>query len=358
MMVEIKKHTLRKLRQHLAHFDWSLLVAALILTGVGIAFLWRHSPGGPGINYGKKQLVWLAVALVGMLAAVIPHYLRFVKVGYTLYLVGLLGVAAAAVVGVGPRSVRRFFSIGGVLVHPAEFAKLALIVCLAKYVMYRDNYRKLSGLIVPLALTALPMAAVILQPDLGSALVFLPILYALLYVAGARVKHLALVAGLGLGMLPVFYFRLLKSYQRVRLLAFINPQAYARDYGGYHLLQSLIAVGSGGPTGKGFGQGISELGFLPARHTDFIFAVLAEEWGFVGALGVLTVYLFILVKGLSIAYDTREPSGRLLAVGVVTLFACHIFINVGMTIQLMPITGLTLPFMSYGAAHQRQDEAG
>jgi rod shape determining protein RodA len=355
-IIEPGQNYSQKLRRVAGRFDWSLLLAALVLAAIGIVFIWSASHGGASAGgfasgYFKRQVVWLGVALVGFLAAVIPHYLVFVKLGYTLYVLGLLLVGLTLVVGVGPGSVRRFLSIAGQRVHPGEFAKLALIVCLARYVMYRDNYRKLFGLIVPLVLTLLPMAAVILQPDLGSALVFLPILFVVLYVAGARPKHLGLVIALGLASLPIFYFHLLRPYQQVRLKAFINPQAYARDYGGYHLLQSLNAVGSGGFWGQGLGQGnVSQLGFLPTPHTDFIFAVIAEEWGFIGAVFMLGLYLFIFMKGLAIAWHTREPFGRLLAVGIVALFASHVFINTAMTVQLMPITGLALPFVSYGGS--------
>jgi cell division protein FtsW (lipid II flippase) len=223
-------------------------------------------------------------------------------------------------------------------------------LALARYLAYRRDYRRVAGLIPPLLLVVLPMGLILVEPDLGTSLVLIPALFVMLYMAGASLKHLSAVAAMGAACAPVMYFFVMGPAQRGRITAFLSPD---RDpFGaGWHLRQSLAAVASGGATGEGFSSGAPVLlnrGF--AAHTDFIFAVIAHEWGFVGGLAVILLLFLFFSRGLEIAGSTREPFGRLLVVGFLTMLAFQALVNVGMTLRLCPITGITLPFISYGGS--------
>jgi len=337
--------------------DWLLLGAVLLICAIGVIFIWsasyRLSPDTgewSATRQPLRQVVWLLLSLGVFVAFLMPKYTFCMRTAYPLYAVGLLlllGLFAMTPI----RQVRRWYPIGRFLFQPSEFMKVILILTLARYLMYRKNYRTLKGLIAPFILTLIPIMLIVRQPDLGTALVFLPILFALLYVAGAKRKHLVAIIILGLLSMPVLY-SMLRDYQKNRLICFINPEKPEhKNVGGFQVLNSVCAVGSGGLFGRGWRSGTQQLfDFVPADDTDFIFAVVGEEWGFVGVIGLLTLYFMVFLCGLGIARNTREPFGRLVAVGVVTMLAAQVLINVGMTVQLMPVTGLPLPFMSYGGS--------
>jgi rod shape determining protein RodA len=343
----------------LRQIDWLLVVSALVICALGIAFVWSASirlsqETGDWAATGQplRQAVWLAVSLAALVLVLIPNYTFLMRFSYPLYLLGIL-LLVGLFFQPPVRYVHRWYRIGGVLFQPSEYMKVILILTLSRYLMYRENYRRLRGLIGPFILTFAPLVLVVREPDLGTAMVFLPILFSLLYVAGARRKHLVAIILCGLALLPLVYFFVLHPYQQERVICFINPGSHMKNMyaGGFQVMNSVCAVGSGGVLGKGWGQGPQNLyGFIPADLTDFIFAVLAEEWGFVGAMLLLVLYYVIILCGLGIAQSTREPFGRLVAVGVVTMFAAQAIINIGMTIQLMPVAGLPLPFMSYGGS--------
>ena len=340
----------------LRHIDWLLFTAVLIICVLGITFIWsasfrvsQQTGDWRATSQPVRQIVWLLISLVAFVVVLLVPYARLMRLSYSLYLVGIL-----LLVGVffhpPIKHVHRWYRLGGVLFQPSEYMKVILVMTLSRYLMYRENYRRLRGLVGPFVLTLAPLLLVVREPDLGTALVFLPILFALLYVAGARKRHLLTIIVVALALLPVVYFFVLQPYQQERVISFIDPSAHAQA-GGYQQRNSLVAVGSGGVLGKGWGAGTQNLfGFIPADLTDFVFAVYAEEWGLVGAVFLLVLYYIIFLCGLGIAKSTREPYGRLLAVGVVSMFAVQVFINIGMTIQLMPVTGLPLPFMSYGGS--------
>jgi len=229
--------------------------------------------------------------------------------------------------------------------------KLAVIIMLAKYFarVVRTDGIRFRELVVPFIITALPFFLIVRQPDLGTAMMVLLIAASMtIYVKIERRTFIALIAG-GLSIVPVVWI-FLKGYQKQRILTFLNPD---RDPlgAGYHIIQSKIAIGSGQLTGKGFLQGTQNaLDFLPEQHTDFIFSVLAEEWGLAGTLLVLCVFLMMIIWGLKIAQYSRDPFGTILAVGVTAMMGWHIFINIGMVMGLMPVVGVTLPFISYGGS--------
>jgi len=340
----------------LRHIDWLLFGTALVICLIGITFIWsasfrviQQTGDWRATSQPIRQTIFLGVSIVAFIVLLMVPYTRLMRLSYPLYLMGIL-MLAGLFLHPTIKDVHRWYNLRLMLFQPSEFMKVILIMTLARYLMYRENYRTLRGLIGPFVLTLAPLILVVRQPDLGTALVFLPILFSLLYVAGARKQHLIAAIIVGLALLPLVYLFVLQPYQQERLISFLDPSAHARA-GGFQLMNSLYAVGSGSLFGKGWGAGTQNLfGFIPADITDFIFAVFAEEWGLVGAVVLLLLYYILFLCGLGIAQSTREPYGRLLAVGVVTMLAVQVLINIGMTVQLMPVTGLPLPFMSYGGS--------
>ncbi len=336
----------RSLRERLRYFDWLLISVVGALICVGLLFV--YSTGSR--HFAARQAMWLAVGLAAFAGALSVHYMTIVKWSYAFY-AGLL-LMLLAVLEFGPviNGSRRWLLLGPLRVQPSEFMKLAFILALSKWLVERRDPRwRWRSLGRPLALALLPMACILKQPDLGMTCVFVPILFAMLYAAGAPKRQLAALAAAGV-LAAACAWPFLHAYQKNRLIAFIWPNKDPNG-AGYQVMQSLIAVGSGGLTGSGWRQGMQNLlGRLPERHTDFIFPVIAEEWGFVGAGFTLLLYYALLRIGFSIAERTREPYGRYLVVGVAALFTTQILVNIGMTLGLAPVTGITLPFASYGGS--------
>jgi len=373
---------------------FALLAAVLGLVAVGIAAIYsashpaEYSPASQAGQLGdlwKKQLIFVVVGVVGFIAANLVNYRRFGAVSYWIYafvllLLGVLLLDKVVDMPFVPNGARRWirFSIAGrdlPAVQPSEFCKLAYILALAWYLRYRSNYRNFSALVGPFVLTLLPMALIVLEPDLGTVMLMMPIFFVMLFVAGARVKHLLIIILMSLLISPLLWHKI-RPYQRTRISSVLLQnewfQAKAQRYPilgkilvgeefskkqwderwGYHLMRSKIAVASGQMRGHGFRRGpfIKYNFFLPARHNDFIFAIIAHQWGFVGCLVLLGLYVIIIGCGLEIAGNNTDPFGRLLAVGIVAMFAVEVIVNVSMTVGLMPITGLTLPLVSYGGS--------
>jgi len=376
-----------------------LLAAALILIGVGIATIYsvghpaEFSPAsqtGDLSNLWKKQMIFAAVAMAGFIVVNSVNYRRFGAVSYWIYafvllLLGLL-LLGRYVVDIpfvpeinGTHRWIKFRIAGRDLpaVQPSEFCKLVYVLALAWYLRYRSNYRNFSALIGPFALTLLPMVLILLEPDLGTVMLMMPIFFAMLFVAGAKVKHLLIIVLMALAVSPLLWHKM-KPYQRTRISSVLLQSGWVREKAeqhptlgrilvgrkfstkqwmndwGYHLIRSKYAVASGGiNSGKGYGfrQGpFIKYNFLPERHNDFIFAMIAHQWGFWGCLGLLGLYVIIVVCGLEIAVNNTDPFGRLVAVGIVATFTVEVVVNVSMTLGLMPITGLTLPLVSYGGS--------
>ena len=259
-------------------------------------------------------------------------------------------------------------------IQPSEICKPAYIIALAWYLRYRSNYRKFGALIGPFILTLLPMTLILLEPDLGTVLLMMPVFLAMLFVAGAKVRHLALILLIALLVSPLLWYKM-QPYQRLRISSVLLQNEWLREKAeqhlslgrllvggsfsskkwkenwGYHLIRSKYAIASGGATGYGFRRGpFVKYNFLPERHNDFVFSIIANQWGFVGCVAVLLLYVILLGCGLEIAGATTDPFGRLLAAGIITMFAIQVIVNVAMTAGLTPITGITLPFISYGGS--------
>ncbi|MDQ7779910.1 MAG: rod shape-determining protein RodA [Planctomycetota bacterium] len=333
--------------------DWPVLLLALTLTGIGILALASAAPlgGSPWTSPVLRQTVFALLGFGVLVFLLLPHYLRFRQYAYILY-VGCLVLLVVLLVTVGTpearRGVRRWFDLGLFTVQPSELAKIGLILVLARYLMYRDNLERPSALIMPAALTVAPAMLVLLQPDLGTALIFFPTLLVMLYVGGARRLYLLTAIVIVCASVPVAYHYVLKDYQRKRIDTFLDP-AQSPEGAGYQALQSQIAIGSGGVFGRGWRNSAAYGSHpVPERHNDFIFVVLAEEFGFAGGSLVVLLYAMFFALCVNIAHRTREPFGRLVVTGVLTSIAVQTYVNIAMTVGLLPVTGVTLPFVSYG----------
>jgi rod shape determining protein RodA len=245
---------------------------------------------------------------------------------------------------------QRWIQIGAFNLQPSEFTKLSLILMLAYYLGRRhDKVLRIKSFLIPFFLTAIPAVLILKQPDLGTDLVLFPILFSMLFIYGTEIKYMAGFFLLTAGFLPIFW-NMLRSYQKQRLLVFINPNMDPLG-AGYTIIQSKIAVGSGRLFGKGWLSGTQNyLNFLPERHTDFIFSVVGEEWGFVGSMILLTFYFLLIKRMLHILDMTENVYGRLLIAGIATMLFFQVVINIGMTIGFFPVVGITLPLISYGGS--------
>ncbi len=373
-----------------------LVATAITLMGVGILTI--YSVGHPAepskaarteqlAGLWKKQVVFAAVAAVGFVAANLFNYRRLGAVSYWLFggVIVLLGVLLVGryIVELPFVPAKNYthrwiqFRIAGKslpAIQPSEFCKVAYILALAWYLRYRSNYRSFKVLIGPFVLTLVPMVLILLEPDLGTVLLMMPILFTMLFVAGARIRHLLLVVLMAFLVSPLLWYKM-QPYQRTRISSVLLQSQWLRDKAeqhpalgrllvgrnfsakrwkndwGYHLIRSKFAIGSGGAKGYGFRRGpFIKYDFLPYRYNDFIFASIAHQWGFWGCLVLLGLYVILVGCGLEIAASNTDPFGRLLAVGIVAMLVVEVIVNVSMTMGLMPITGLTLPLVSYGGS--------
>lgn len=331
--------------------DWLLLGVTAALVLYGVVMLVSATRGTPeGAAFLRARLLHLVIGLVALIAAASIDYRRLAAWTPVLYAATLLLLASVLILGEARLGAQRWLLLGPLGgFQPSELAKLAIIVTLARHL---DSFKTLPRLrsLVPFGThVALPMLLILRQPDMGTALVLLGILAAMLYVAGARPRDLAAVAAAAAGALPLFW-NFLHDYQRRRLAAFWDPTADPLG-AGYALIQAKIAVGSGQLFGKGLFAGTQNLlRFIPEQHTDFIFTVVGEELGLFGATVLLVLYLVWVWRALAIAAGARDRLGALIAAGIATMVAFHVVVNVGMTIGLMPVTGIPLPLLSYGGS--------
>jgi rod shape determining protein RodA len=269
---------------------------------------------------------------------------------YLLYVAALVLLVVVVLFGQRVYGAQRWLALGPIVIQPSEFAKIFTLLALVKYVGSHDSrstqFKVIGGAI---AIVSVPFLFILKQPDLGSALLFIPMLLAVLFLWGIRIRYLIFSLILTMMTMPVAW-NFLKPYQKKRLLVFIDPNADPLG-SGYTALQSKIAVGSGGLFGKGYLLGTqTQLNFVPEHHTDFIFSVVGEEWGFIGSLAVICLYVLLFVALFRISDQTTDPKAKMLVSGVCALIFAQVFINIGMTFGWMPITGLTLPFVSYGGS--------
>jgi rod shape determining protein RodA len=337
-------------RRLLQNVDWPLLGATFGLVGMSILTLSNLNVGRAGGGIALRQAAWFGVGLIALLVVAGLDYRRLVRAAPAAYLLGLAGLALVSTLGRSVSGARRWIVLGPMSVQPAEIFKICFVL-MAVWVITSRWAQPVgkSTLLMMLPIVAVPFALIIKQPDLGTALLLFPVLVVLLVAAGMRLRLLGAIGVAGLAAVPLAWL-VLKDYQRERILVFLDP---FRDPLGsaYNVIQAKIAIGSGQLLGKGVaGATQSRLAFLPERHTDFIFAVFAETWGFVGCLVLLMCYVLIVLRGFDIAASAREPVGRLVALGATALLAAQVLINVGMVTGLLPVVGIPLPLMSYGGS--------
>jgi cell division protein FtsW (lipid II flippase) len=304
-------------------------------------------------RYSGRQLLWGAICLVVMLALTLPSYRLLLRYSYAAFALSLL--LLIAVYWFPPvNGAQRWLRFGPVGLQPSEFAKLACVLGLARYLMYRDSYRELLGMAIPLAIVLVPVLLVLKEPDLGTALVFLPVVFVMLFAAGARPRHLAVVALMAIAVLPLLWSQMSREQQsRITALAEQTRAGEDPTDDGYQLHQAKQLLALGGWTGSYLGGEITAdrtAYYVPEPHTDSIAVVLGERFGLGGWMILVSLYLLLLWRILVIAQATREPYGRLLAIGVAALLGVQVLINLGMLVGLLPITGLALPLVSYGGS--------
>jgi rod shape determining protein RodA len=356
--------------------NWPITLAVLVLAIIGVVTIYFHAPDNP--DDARKQAAFVVVGFGLLLAMQGASYVFLGRFAWPFYLLSLAlllytvlpGVPRAGFLGVPEiRGQRNWINFGMLKLQPAELMKVAFCVVLARYLRFRSNYRTLAGLIPPFLLALVPLVVIMMQPDLGTAIVFIPALFAMLFMAGARLKHLLAIVGIGLALMPVAWYAgpkektglkgeipilkhlpaLVKKYQRDRVYALFSRNDSMLRSTGFQQEQAVIALGSGGFSGKG--AGVLPVGrAIPEAHNDMIFALIGEQFGFIGVAVTLAAYLVLFTTGVEIAAATREPFGRLVAVGTVALLAAQTFVNVTVALRLMPVTGITLPFVSYGGS--------
>jgi len=341
-------------RRLIKFFDWGLLGLTFLIGFLGLAILYSAvMAGDPGPQkiLCIKQLIWYSAGLIVMVLSFLFNYKLLGKWAYAIYLICIILLIAVLFFGTYAGGARRWLILGPVSVQPSEIVKIAVIIILARYYSKHAHTSGLTlrELVTPLIFTLIPFVLIVNQPDLGTAILLILIAGSMTVFVKIEKRSYIYITAFCSILIPAIWF-LLKEYQKQRILTFLNPDLDPLG-AGYHIIQSKIAVGSGMIFGKGFLQGTQNmLDFLPEQHTDFIFSVLAEEWGFVGSLVVLLFFLLLVVRGLTIAYGCRDTFGTILAGGITIFIFWQIVINIGMVMGLMPVVGVPLPFISYGGS--------
>jgi rod shape determining protein RodA len=338
------------------HFDYLLLLATLVLVAYGLAMIYSASifQFSDWADWESPVLRQGLFALAGFLLfslAVIADYRVLKNMALPLYVFTILLLLVVVVVGALSYGARRWLDLGIVLLQPSELAKLVLIIALARFFsQYSHRVKRFSTLILSLLILLPPLLLIYLQPNLGTMIIFAAVWVGMAVMAGARLLHLVALGLVGALATPLAYFFLLQEYMRERIRIFFNPSMDPLG-AGYNILQAEISIGSGGLLGKGFAQGTqTQLHFLRIQRTDFIFSVIGEELGFLGAMVLLALFLFLLWRGIRAASISRDIFGRLLASGIVSMLLFQVFLNIGVNLRLLPVTGVPLPLISYGGS--------
>lgn len=338
------------------HIDWALLTAVLTIVGIGIAMIYSTTyviapDGGHAGPQVRTQVTAVVLGVIALVLFLSIDYRMLAEHSLILY-AGLIGVLLFVLFkGSTQFGAQRWIAIGPLNLQPSEFARLTVALILAMYFgENRRGARNTSDLLIGGLFTVVPLVLIAKQPDLGTAVTLLPVFFGAAYLAGLRMRLLAVIALAGVLVAPIAWKFALQDYQRSRIQTFIDPSQDPRG-AGYQMIQARITVGSGGLTGKGFLQGTqNQYKFLPVAHNDFIFSVLAEEQGFIGVLAVLGLYLFVIIRSLEAARLARDRLGAYLVGGIIAGFSFQVIYNVAMSVGLAPVKGITLPLMSYGGS--------
>jgi rod shape determining protein RodA len=330
-------------------FDWVLLLLVLLICSLGVVEIYSATLATKFAGVHIKQVEWVLGGVALMLLMSMVNYNALINRVPLMYVISIAALLAVEVFGKKYLGARRWVQMGSFHFQPSEWVKLVLILAMAKYFADNRGECDVQDIVKAGALVGVPMLMVLAQPDLGTALTYLPIAIMGLFLGGMKAKHALIIVLIGVLLAPVAW-HVLKPYQRDRLTSFLEPEADPQRKG-YQVIQSLVAVGSGGILGKGTAQGSQTQGqFLPVPHTDFIFAAFAEEHGFIGAMGVLLLYFIVLMRLIQNAQTAPDRAGTFVVMGVVAVLAFHILVNVGMVVGFMPVTGIPLPLMSYGGS--------
>jgi rod shape determining protein RodA len=332
-----------------AQFPWLLLAIALVLTLIGCAFIYSAESLGMAL----RHMVFAGVGCGVFFVLSLFDYRHLRGVVPVLYVLGLVSLAGLFLFGTTINFARRWYDVGFFHVQPSEPMKYLLVVVLADYLRSRERLDRLRDLVGPAVIVGAPMLLVTKQPDLGTALIFGALFFAMTFLAGVPVRNLLLLFALGVAMLAAAWFtpHVLEDYQRDRLEGFLNPEADAESDAAYNAKQAITAVAAGGLKGQGYGRGVlNRLGRIPESYADFMFPVIAEEWGFERTAPFACIHLLLVLVLGRIAWKTREPFGRLIVGGVLCLLALQSFLHMAIALRLGPITGLPLPLVSYGGS--------
>ena len=347
-------------RRLLSNVPWGMvaLIITISLMGLTAVYSATYTANGPSSLF-TKQIVWICLGILVMFAALIPDYHTVGRYAYVLYALSIFFLVLVALVGRTGMGAQRWLPLGPFAFQPSELAKLSLVLALARY--FAEDPRRggyeLRDLVVPVIMVLIPLVLVMKQPDLGTALMLLFTTTVLVVLAGIRLRSVMVIVVLGAVVASAVFlvtpvrtkiWKSLKPYQQKRITAFLDPSSDPLG-SGYHATQAKIAVGSGQTTGKGFRRGTqSQMAFLPERHTDFIFAVIAEERGFLGASFLIVLYVILLLVGIDAAMSSKDKMGALMAGGIVGMLSLYVCINIGMAAGILPVVGVPLPLVSYG----------
>ena len=345
---------------HSSHYEeefkwlkWVPLILELVILTIGMINLSSAtSVEDKSLGLWKNQLVSIGLGAVVTLVIMFPHYSILSRLAYLIYAGNMGLLMAVLAVGRSSLGAKRWISLGGFSLQPSELMKLSMVIFLAKFFENRNTTggMKLKDLVLPTIFVIIPVAFIAAQPDLGTAMIIMLVYGSILLFLRIHPRTLLMLTIAAAISLPVVYNYGLKPYQRQRIVTFIDPMSDPKG-AGYNSIQSMIAVGSGELWGKGFKKGTqAHLNFLPEHHTDFIFSVFSEEWGFIGCGVLLLFYALFIMSGLSVAYQSNDKFASILAFGITCIFFWHTFVNMGMVMGMLPIVGVPLPFLSYGGS--------
>ena len=344
-------------RRLVENFDWWILLAAVILSVIGVITIYSATRPVFDIEHQSfyvKQLYWIGLSLVSFFIFISIDYKWFIKFAYFIFGFGILLLLIVLFAGRTGMGAQRWLSLGFVSFQPSEFFKLFFIMAVSRYLAQKDQASRIAFselLKMFVFFLVVPAILILKQPDLGTALMVFFIFSAMIMTVGLRKKVIHVMLILAIIFVPLagkYMWGGLKDYQKNRIIAFIDPQADPHGIG-YHITQSKVSIGSGGLLGKGYMKGTQgPYRFLPEKHTDFIFSTYAEEWGFLGSLMLFMLYFFIIWRGFDTAKIARDREGSFLVLGVTFMFSFYFFVNVGMTLGILPVVGVPLPLMSYG----------
>ncbi len=340
----------RTLARQVRSISLQLFGSALALSAIGLVLI-SSASSELSTKYVSRQSVWIVAGVLVLVTAAWVDYSVLLRHAFWLYLVAVAAVAAVTFFGHEAGGARSWIGIGGFGGQPSDFCKIATVLLLARRLaLSQSSVPPTGGRWATAAIVTVPVLLIARQPDMGGALMFVPVVAAMAATTGVSVRSALASAALALALAGALWVFVLQDYQKERVLSYFRPQADPLG-SGYQVRQSRIAVGSGQALGKGYGEGTqSNLRFLPTPHTDFVFAVLAEEYGFTGVTVVMALFLLCLGNGVRVALTARDPAGLLVVVGLLAFIACHVLYNTAMVVGLLPITGIPVPFLSYGGS--------